>query len=667
MNSNTPLPHKPLKHAQISSHFKPGFHNNLKHSKNLKNYDFLFDHDYEETSQISTYLKRISSQVRNIRLKIFRVTPIDHNNDLYDVAKCVRRFRKLENFYRTWDLDNGNYTFVPKELMLYSKSASRLKKINTVTCYLQLYEQAGLQRAMRRGVIYPGITGITVDLRSTTFPNYELMANFFRGESIHDANTHGESLEVLDRGNMTTEEQLVYKITQLCMKKKDQGIDDDIGRFFKAINEENIRNEILNELKEEEGESFSLEEQILSNLTPDFVSKCTMREDIRPFYRFELFPNLKKLNFSQHSFLYPLGPFVIDGFKALQNLETLDINISRRSMGTNYIFRGLLELPLLKKFSLYISFLKDSDWALLQEFLKAQDNLQSFGLIISFSPPTRTHYLKQNAFLEETIQCLNNKPLLTSLELESRYWSLEVLSKGLSHLKMDNQLKMLSLEASDETITSERKLWKRIEGLCKFIKNQKESLEELHVLLPMALDGELLTHISKAISKLGNLRELEIEMNFLFDYGRRDMITYFQNTLQAEIPLEQRKQLVIPDKWKINVAKYFKRLHNLESLTFWIVPFNPEKKDLLKWFVEIVKVLPSLERLKFLLVAISGGDSLKNDEKNIVNALLGLENIQEIIFDILTNVHQNLPITRKVHRTIEEVHQRQATKSHLLF
>lgn len=80
----------------------------------------------------------------------------------------------------------------------------------------------------------------------------------------------------------------------------------------------------------------------------DFLRNCIMCQEMMPFFRFDLFPRLKELRLFHETPLYPLGPFVINGFAALKNLQNLIINLEERPQGSNYVFQGLLKLPLLK-------------------------------------------------------------------------------------------------------------------------------------------------------------------------------------------------------------------------------------------------------------------------------------------------------------------------------
>jgi len=176
--------------------------------------------------------------------------------------------------------------------------------------------------------------------------------------------------------------------------------------------------------------------------------------------------------------------------------------IVSRPTGTKYIFQGLLKLPLLRKFSLSIGFIKDEEWVLLQEFLNKQTNLESINLIVYSPPSTRSRFESQKLHLESFIKALENKPLLKFIKLKSAYWSLEALSKGFGHLTTKSQLRILRIEASDETITTHTKSSERVKGLCNFIKNQKDTLKTLQISLAFAPEENTVTCLAEAISKV---------------------------------------------------------------------------------------------------------------------------------------------------------------------
>ena len=392
-----------------------------------------------------------------------------------------------------------------------------------------------------------------------------------------------------------------------------------------------------------------------------------MREEIKPFYRFECFPNLKKLVLMQFDFGYPLDSFVVDGFKALKNLENLKIHIVKRPLGTAFLFRGFLCLPLLKTFSLNINFIKSDDWMLLEQFLRNQNNLESLCLSVTQEYFNRQRYLCQNDHLEKIIKGLQNKPFLRSLDLVSHFWPLEALSKGLSHLNFTNQLSIFRFGGFDDTITSAEKVWKRVEGLCKFIKSQKDSLKEVKMAVTLALEENLVIHLAEAISKIIHLKDLTLHLNLAFGYTTNTLIPHFERTLHDQWTLEPVKRFVIPEKWNPNLAKYMKKLHNLETLAFNFAIIHPKKKDAAKWFVEAIKALPSLEKLRKIDITGFEKEALKDEKQKIANALQEIKNIKQINIELYDDEDRISSSQSKMDEVIGIVHARQVVRSDLMF
>jgi len=337
------------------------------------------------------------------------------------------------------------------------------------------------------------------------------------------------------------------------------------------------------------------------------------------------------LTLSHDDALYPLDSFVEDGFKSLQKLEDLNIELMTRSIGTGFMFKGFLQLPQLRNFSLYIVFIKNDEWEILKEFVKRQNHLESLEIILSCHTPSKSRYLQQNDLLTSLIKELENKKSLRSLSLKSSGWSLEALSKGLSHLTntMVNQLQSFSFQGSDDTAFSQEKLWQRIEGLCNFIKKQKRSLRNLEVNLSCALENNVTTFIAEAISTLSRLRKLDFTVNpRSFSKGVDYIIEYFEKDLQEGVAKDSIQELTMSEKFNPHLAQYFSKLQNLEdfSLTFDI--FSSESGP---WFVDLLKVLPNLEKLRKISVRTDSGEVLGSIKPQVVSIMEHeFKNIREV-------------------------------------
>lgn len=394
------------------------------------------------------------------------------------------------------------------------------------------------------------------------------------------------------------------------------------------------------------------------------------QEEMKPFYRFELFPDLKKLSITQEDIIYALGSFVETSFSALKKLEDIKLDIMCRPEETTYLFKGFLHFPLLRRFSLRIPSIKEEDWALFEMFMRSQNNLESFSPSIRCQPPTFGWYQIQNFHLGNMIRDFENKPHLKSLQLRSAFWSLGTISKALCSLTMINQLEELKLEASDETTISQEKPWKRLEGLCNFIKNQKGSLKKLSVILPCVLEDNVLTHLAEAISKLTNLQELHLSVNADLSptSNTRRLMAYFENTLQYYPSPKDQKKMAISKMWNPTLAKYFKRLRNLEdsSLEFENHNFKGQKHET-KWLVDVMKMLPSLERLRRVRIWSEYGSEFRSVEEKISSAVFELENVREINMRLYYSFSLAAPYFNVLKQAVKTVNQRQSMKCDLMF
>ena len=654
---------KTLKRAHITSDLKPHVHESLKHSKNLKKYNIGFKTDDDETKKIQIYLKNLSLQVEMIRINIFRLSFMDNNDDLYNNAKAIRRFRHLKYFNRWYfshtfdpEREEGERSHVSNELQTLSDSVSRLKEMKKITFHTNYSEQRGLQRAMRRGFVYPGITGLRIDLDGPQFTHFYRMEEFFAEEKETERIYEYEDDPSLSWENMSRYQKQIYRSVIENIKKEDLRMEDDLRKTPKSIT------------KEEEFDWKAKFQEIDDRDDEVFAARCRMKEDIKPFFRYELFPDLKKLSFKQRTFLYPLGPFVVDGFKALNKLESFKFKIASRSFGTKYVFEGLKHLPLLKKFSLTINFLRDKEWDLLENFLEGQVNLECLSLTIKADYFIKHRFLRQNAALEKIMQDLNNKPKLKIIELRSPYWSLQSLSNGLAHVvKLTNQIQTFEFQGSDDIIDSEERVWKRVQGLCQFIKNQKKSLQEVSLELGIALEDNLVNHIMEALSKLVNLRNLHLDINSGFIHAGGIFISYFKmahSNKSKSVPAEKNPT---PEIWSPSLAKYLKKLHSLENLKLSLGIINPNKQDSGKWIVEAIKALPSLERLKYLDIAVDENQVLKREEPKIITALRELKNIKEMRIDLYGDYGEYSFDESKIKEIVLEVNRKQAVRSDLMF
>jgi len=454
---------------------------------------------------------------------------------------------------------------------------------------------------------------------------------FFGGDDSDDSDEEGEDEDEEDEEEDQEEEEE--------RKYNDYESDDD------------VREEMTEEEKRMMGEQFHL-------LLGGNFSDWQMRETLKSFYRFELFPNLKRVSIRQDDQHIPYDSFVIQAFAGLKHLEDLEITMHSRPKGSYNLFKGLLVLPLIKKLSISICFVKKDDWNCLQQFMKKQKNLESFSLMIWDQAHSKERYLQQNVYFEDLIKCLENTPKLKSLTLKSDFWSLEALSKGLSHLTRVNWLKTLIFEGSDDTMFSETKPWERVKGLCNFIKNQKGSLEKLGVYLPLANEDSIVTYIAEAMSELTKLKELQLSINARMGYGSKTF-GYFEEDEEDFFNRRRGAKMTpkISEPWNPSIAEHLRKLENLEELWF---RFDILEENPATWVVDIMTALPSLEKLRDIRLLTDSGLKLSTEEKKITNAFEQLTNVRKIDLSYCAYSDETKQIAKKIN-------QRQSMRCDLMF
>jgi len=264
--------------------------------------------------------------------------------------------------------------------------------------------------------------------------------------------------------------------------------------------------------------------------------------------------------------------------------------------------------------------------------------------------------------------------LLKSLKLRSPFWTLETLSKGLAHLTQSDQLQSLKFEASDESVlTLEKKPWKRIEGLCNFIKNQKDSLRKLHAYIPLALEENTILHITEAVSKLNELKKFEFRLNECDTCGPVILKSYFQDTLQKEIPESLRNEFQPIKSWNPSITKPLMKLQNLNEFIFkFQIPsqsyLKQNQKNQPNWFLDVMRALQGLKKLNKISITSRSGKELQSLEKKICSLVLGLREIREIRMVITGDIYlyDNVNFTC-LNQTLREVNDRQSTRSAFMF
>jgi len=402
--------------------------------------------------------------------------------------------------------------------------------------------------------------------------------------------------------------------------------------------------------------------------TLDQQYKNLLDAEIIPLYSFNIFPNLTNLSFLiTHNCLYPLGEFVIQGFKSLKNLQKFNLVLNTRPHGTSYLFKAISFLPNLHAFSLEITFIDSGEWKLLEDFFQRQRSLVSLSLSISRQRSTKTGYIQQNKHIENYLwRYLKSKPNLRYLKLKSTSWSLESISNTLEKVTgIQNQLKCLEIEGLDDTITSTKNAQRRVKGLCEFLLRQRESLRHFRLDLPLIFEVEVFNYIAEVVSKMVKLEDLEIYMtngDLSIDY----FLIYFQEVIQENNrsvkTQKPQKKIKVPKTWDLKVAKMLQELENLESFTFDFGIMEDLYSKPSKWFGDIFKMNCLSKRLSNL--AIRASSTIPYEMVERIERVLGqLKRLRSVMIEVEGEDF----VKQKLDGVMEKVCEKQAMRCDLMF
>ena len=393
------------------------------------------------------------------------------------------------------------------------------------------------------------------------------------------------------------------------------------------------------------------------------VEQEAMNDQLSPFYQFHLFPKLQKLQLMlEEDAIYPLGPFVLEGFQSLKSLKELTIDLEKRPLRAKYFFQALAHLPLLKSFTFLIDRLEMEEWELLTIFLQTQEELETFRFFIHDHNHTKEEYLQQSQCLEDLIKAFDNRKALKNLDLQSDYWPLEGLSNALKHLNIPNQLRSLKLRASDDTINAAGKSQRaRVEGLCEFLRSQKKSLKEMHIKLALVLEANVVNYVMEAVSELTELKSLCLQVNKGLRGKLPGLIYFYEGVLQ--VGTQAKKKLKRSKTWNPNVAKVLMNLRNLEDLQINFDGEDPKDTEAIEWFLAIMKIIPSLERLRTLTIWTGSHEVIKAVEEQLAGLLIEMRNLRQVMINIPDDEEE----FEVLQETLETVNSRQSQRTDLMF
>ena len=373
---------------------------------------------------------------------------------------------------------------------------------------------------------------------------------------------------------------------------------------------------------------------------------------------FNQFPYLTDLTLTNVNICF-LDQFLISQFSGLKSLQRLELLLYMRPQKSLLLFKALMQLPLLDKFILDTILLESDEWNLLGDFLTKQNKLSLLSLIIKRVPKNESEYLLQNTFIEGMHSWLCNKPNLSSLKLNTTWFSLDSVSKCLSQTSFNNQLRFLSVEAAENQASSQDASELKLNELCKFIKNQKDSLSELEIKISLILNDNTINKMLDAVAELTQLKRLEVSLNHGF----------YSSELLKILPGLDSKLIdynnpSIKRSFQPNFSSIIKRLEFLDDFGLNLNVRNRVTSFGIDWLIPTIRVLSSLKTLRRLGLYFSVADvSLENREK-LADALLDLENVKDLEVR-LTFDKENISIY--LNEAIDYVGRRQSLRQDLMF
>jgi len=628
----------------------------FKHSSKLKH--FSFEGNYKENllQNLSHYITKLPKRTIFIKLTAVAIIPIDET-EVYKIPKSLRYLPFLQHFEKAFHFERTS-TSLPQETKLYNYYTKRLRSLKNLICHHHIDEQKGIHALMAEDEEYTQITGLGIFLVPGNFEVTNVFGNLYEPENSQIIDSIAEY-----KANSVLERALDSQKTNNNLLLEDDSDDN---------NNQSPQQNTQTTDEDDESDTAFRRSLSLNEVTQraKLAIEAAARVEIMSFYRFHLFPNLTKLNLTMQNIIYPLSTFVIDGFRALENLKELKIRIVSRPIGTTYLFKGFLELPSLDLFSLDLEFLKGEDWSLLIDFLRNQKELESFSLRVLERRGNRERYLQQNEHLENTLRSLEGNTSLKTLYIRSPYWSLEALSRGLQPLTMKNQLQSFDFEGSDDIVTSSHTILERIGGLCEFIKKHKESLREINIGFPCEIKPSIVGHVIDAVSQLKELRKFMLYMNCNFFHGASDITEYFENTIQEGIAPEKKKKILKLKNWNPSIAKGLKKLPNLQEVGvyFDVLEKESQNQNQGKWFLDIVKALPDMKALRKFSFSTHSCEVMKGIAKKVIAGLMEAKNIREVSASVHNIDVPSGTEINEIYKVVQMINKKQAaTRCDLMF
>jgi len=616
---------KNLQKTQIHYIRKLNWLNDLKNAKSLRiiqlrtcSEDIKRIPGFKDTcSKINNILQCIKKFPKNINTVSIQMEGLSiEKGHLEKIYRILSSFKKLERAKRQFGFE-GLESYIRKDYLLtkrYMKRCSKLKEFNydpIRTCWSEFpmegfpingdKDQRELEKLMREGKKFPFITHLYLPI----------MGGFLQ-EGIEDE----------------------------CVVVKEENSNDENEP---EENKEAELKKIFN--------SLFLEKSILMK-----------RNNISPFFKFELFPKLKMLVLDLKDNIFTqVNSSVVKSFSHLKELKHFELILPQRPSGAKFFFEGFLQLPSLSHFSLTISFIKSNEWELFFRFLSNQSQLAAFKLKIEKYRTSHSAYLVQEKYIQRIGNYLQKKHKLTHIDLALAFTSLTSISALLQQISMRNQVKVLNIQAFDISLTDSTAGL----GLCKFIESQQYSLKHLSLQIHFIVNQYIMENICKAIAKLRELKTLELYINFLYEEEKLDYDRFFQETLRITHPIKLLPRVQTHETWYSHLSKMVQKGPSLSRFDVCIGRLTGFDDKFVKEFIGIIKNLSFLKALRSMILNIPFAKFSGAAKDQIKKAILGMKNIKELTIG-LEDVG-SLVDSQELAELVARLNNRQALKTELMF
>jgi len=566
-------------------------------------------------NHILSGIKRISKNVKTVKTLIqsFSVKK-GHVTKLY---RNLASFRKLATFKRILGFARAE-SYVEHEYKLINKYLARYPALKHFgyryfrydkKCWANterisfanhsILDQRDFLLVLNKNIPCPWINELHLTIKGEYLLNFDLL----RHKLTEEVNPDYAPPISEDEANFMFEEEEEDSLNDENEEEEEKDLETtDLELQNKLENE--YRNKLQNEYSVLDATVIQNDDnntQLHNQLSTQ--EQFQVRSEISHFFKFHLFQNLKELTIElEDDFLFPLGSYLPENFKSLQNLEQLHLSMAHRILGIEFLLQGILNLPLIKDFSLSLPYTIDKDWQYLSEFFEKQTHLVFLKLILTSRNLFYQGFLRQNKQLEENLhKMLENKPDLRYFMLKSSLVPLRIISKALGQIKIPNHLRQLNIHAFDDAPLTSGDFYSNVDGLCEFLATQKDSLYFLNIMLSHVANAAIVQYIARKISQLEQLRTLDFSINFTAKRTKKQYINFFEKSLKrqdlADIYKHKKR---LPDTYYTEIAETLEKLISLEELKLDLGVIEQPPLQSIQDFITLIETLSSVPALNII-------------------------------------------------------------------